>query len=131
MKDAKKTSFEVLGYRVEIGDGVCRVGSAPEASIKVKIGDKIVHKVADGNGPVNALDRAMRKALSPVYPCLKRIHLVDYWVRITNGKSGTAAEVEVLIEFSDGKSNWITKASSTDIIRASFRALEAGLREKI
>ena len=83
------------------------------------------HTVAEGDGPVNALDAALRKALLPHYPQLKDIELVDYKVRVLNGKDGTAAKVRVLIETIDKKNNerWGTVGVSENIIKASWEAL--------
>ncbi|MBM4447492.1 MAG: citramalate synthase [Chloroflexi bacterium] len=94
-----------------------------EATVKVKVGDKIVHTAAEGNGPVNALDRALRKALIEFYPDLTAIELVDYKVRILEESAGTASQVRVLIESSDGQKQWRTVGSSTNIIEASWLAL--------
>ena len=94
-----------------------------EATVKVKVGDKIMHTAAEGNGPVNALDRALRKALIEFYPDLTSIELVDYKVRILEESAGTGSEVRVLIESSDGRKQWRTVGSSTNIIEASWLAL--------
>ena len=94
-----------------------------EATVKVKLGDKLIHTAAEGNGPVNALDYALRKALYEFYPAIKKVELVDYKVRILEESSGTESTVRVLIESSDGKSRWKTVGSSTNIIEASWLAL--------
>jgi len=94
-----------------------------EAMVKVKIGDRVVHTAAEGNGPVNALDLALRKALLPFYPGLGEVRLVDYKVRILEESAGTASQVRVLIESSDGEMEWRTVGSSTNIIEASWQAL--------
>jgi len=94
-----------------------------EATIKVKVGDKVVHTAAAGDGPVNALDRALRKALLEFYPDLSAVTLTDYKVRILEETAGTASGVRVLIESSDGKECWRTVGSSTNIIEASWLAL--------
>jgi len=94
-----------------------------EATIKVKVDNKIVHTAAEGDGPVNALDQALRKALLQFYPDLSAIKLIDYKVRILEETAGTAAQVRVLIESSDGRENWRTVGSSTNIIEASWLAL--------
>jgi len=82
---------------------------------------------AEGNGPVNALDSAVRKALVDFYPGLERLRLLDYKVRILDGSSGTAASTRVLIESSDGDEIWRTVGCSTDIIEASWLALADAL----
>jgi 2-isopropylmalate synthase len=94
-----------------------------EATIKVKVSDRIVHTAAEGDGPVNALDQALRKALLQFYPDLTAVTLIDYKVRILEETAGTASQVRVLIESSDGKENWRTVGSSTNIIEASWLAL--------
>ncbi|MCK4354463.1 MAG: citramalate synthase [Dehalococcoidia bacterium] len=94
-----------------------------EAIIKVKVGDKIVHTAAEGDGPVNALDQALRKALIQFHPNLTAVELTDYKVRILEETAGTASQVRVLIESSDGKKHWRTVGSSTNIIEASWLAL--------
>jgi 2-isopropylmalate synthase len=99
-----------------------------EASVKVKVGEEVFHTAAEGNGPVNALDAAMRKALLNFYPQLAEIALADYKVRVLEGTHGTAARVRVLIESekADGTS-WTTVGSSENIIEASCRALTDSL----
>jgi len=103
-----------------------------EASVKVEVGGRIVHTVAEGNGPVNALDRALRRALEGVYPEVADIELVDYKVRVVDETSGTAAKVRVLIESANGRETWSTVGVSTNVIEASWRALvdsiEYGIR---
>jgi len=94
-----------------------------EATVKVKVGDKTMHTAAEGNGPVNALDRALRKALIEFYPDLTVVELMDYKVRILEESAGTGSQVRVLIESSDGEKQWRTVGSSTNIIEASWLAL--------
>ncbi len=98
-----------------------------EATVKVKVGDQIMHTAAEGNGPVNALDQALRKALFQFYPDLTCVKLIDYKVRILDESSGTASSVRVLIESTDGKEQWRTVGSSTNIIEASWFALADSL----
>ena len=81
------------------------------------------HEVAEGDGPVNALDAALRKALEPVYPALARMHLLDYKVRVINAQEGTAAKVRVSIESTDGERVWGTVGVSENVIEASWLAL--------
>jgi len=105
-----------------------RTGEGPEemlseAMVKVRIGTDIMHTVAEGNGPVNALDQALRKALLQSYPSLEAVKLVDYKVRILEESTGTESQVRVLIESSDGVDDWRTVGSSTNIIEASWLAL--------
>ena len=94
-----------------------------EAMVKVQIGEKMLHTAGEGNGPVNALDHAIRKALAEFYPDIDTVKLSDYKVRILDGAGGTAASVRVLIESTDGVHIWRTVGSSTDVIEASWLAL--------
>ncbi len=94
-----------------------------EATIKLRVGESRVHTAAEGDGPVNALDNALRKALETFYPQLEGIKLSDYKVRVIDEKSGTAAKVRVLIQSKDEKRSWGTVGVSTNIIEASWRAL--------
>ncbi|WP_028309195.1 citramalate synthase [Desulfitibacter alkalitolerans] len=94
-----------------------------EAIIKLKIGEEIVHTAAEGNGPVNALDNALRKSLDKTYPCINEMHLSDYKVRVLEGSQATAAKVRVLIESKDANDNWSTVGVSSNIIEASWEAL--------
>jgi 2-isopropylmalate synthase len=98
-----------------------------EAIVKVIVGDRMIHTAAEGNGPVNALDDALRKALLEFYPELAKIKLVDYKVRILEESGGTGSQVRVLIESSDGENEWHTVGSSTNIIEASWLALADSL----
>jgi len=102
-----------------------------EAVLKVKVGDEIEHTAADGNGPVNAFDKALRKALKRFFPEIKEAHLVDYKVRVLGENDGTAARVRVLVESSDGEHTWSTVGVSEDIIEASLQALSDSLNYKI
>jgi len=94
-----------------------------EATVKVEVGDDVFHTAASGNGPVNALDAALRKALIPRFPALKGVRLLDYKVRILDGGSGTAATTRVLIESGKGSKRWTTVGCSPNIIEASLEAL--------
>jgi 2-isopropylmalate synthase len=87
------------------------------------VGDRVFHTAADGNGPVDALDRALRKALTPVFPQLADFHLADYKVRILDGENGAAAMTRVLIDTQNGTQRWSTVGASTNIIDASWHAL--------
>ncbi|MGD1119005.1 MAG: citramalate synthase [Dehalococcoidales bacterium] len=98
-----------------------------EAMVKVKVGGEIIHTVAEGDGPVNALDLALRKALLQYYPSLQQVKLVDYKVRILEESTGTESQVRVLIESSDGTNSWRTVGGSTNLIEASWLALADGL----
>ena len=98
-----------------------------EAVVKVRVGTEVMHTAAEGNGPVNALDQALRKALLQVYPSLAAVKLVDYKVRILEESVGTESQIRVLIESSDGVEEWRTVGSSTNIIEASWLALADSL----
>ena len=118
--------FELVDFHVLIrrsDDGTM----ASEATVKVKVGERVIHTAADGNGPVNALDAAVRKALLPVYPGLADVRLCDYKVRILDGAEGTAAQTRVLITSSDGARSWSTVGCSANIIEASWIALADAL----
>ncbi len=94
-----------------------------EAMVKIEVGQQVYHTAADGDGPVNALDNAMRKALNEVYPAINNMRLTDYKVRVLDGSEATAARVRVLIETTDGTDKWSTVGVSENIIEASFQAL--------
>jgi 2-isopropylmalate synthase len=114
--------FQRLAYRVNVEVG--RDGQAvTEGTVKVRVGDEIMHTVSEGDGPVNALDGALRKALQPFYPNLAEMHLVDYKVRVVNSRAGTAARVRVVIESRDHEDVWGTVGVSENIIEASWLAL--------
>jgi len=98
-------------------------GTVAEATVKIDIGGDIVHTAAEGNGPVNALDLALRKALIPLYPQLADFQLADYKVRILDGNNGTAAVTRVLIDTQNGHQRWSTVGAGANIIRASWLAL--------
>jgi 2-isopropylmalate synthase len=102
-----------------------------EAVLKVKVGDEIEHTASDGHGPVNALDKALRKAIRRFYPEIRQMHLVDYKVRVLGESDGTAAKVRVLVDSSDGENTWSTVGVSHDIIEASLQALSDSLNYKI
>lgn len=115
--------FHLEGLRVIIEKQDRDEEPLAEATVKVKIGGRTSHQVAEGNGPVNALDNALRKALEEAYPRLKDIRLADYKVRVLNERRGTSAKVRVLIESTDGVQTWGTVGVSTNLIEASWRAL--------
>lgn len=94
-----------------------------EAVVKVTAGDKTFHTAAEGNGPVNALDKTLRKALTEVYPEISEMHLSDYKVRVLDGKKGTAAKTRVLVESSNPQEKWSTVGVSENIIEASWQAI--------
>jgi len=102
-----------------------------EAAIKVAVKGTVQHTVAEGDGPVNALDAALRKALVKFFPRLAEVKLEDYKVRVLDGTAGTAAKVRVLIESTDGQARWGTIGVSTNIIEASWLALIDSLMYKL
>ena len=98
-----------------------------EATVKVRVGDQVIHTASEGDGPVNALDAALRKALTWFYPDVARVELTDYKVRILDESAGTESQVRVLIESGDGQHQWRTVGSSENIIEASWLALADSL----
>jgi 2-isopropylmalate synthase len=101
------------------------------AMIKIRVDGKAETTASLGNGPVNALDAALRKALCVFYPVLSTVHLIDYKVRVLETGHATGSRVRVLIESTDGHSKWVTVGVSTDIIEASFYALVDSLEYKL
>ncbi len=126
-----KEYFRLLSYRVvdqKVGDGN---GPVPEATIRVKVGPHEVHTAALGNGPVNALFKALLKALVRFYPRLAEMRLEDYKVRVLPGTGSTDAKVRVLIESRDAHDSWGTVGVSFDIIEASWHALVDSINYKL
>lgn len=124
MANNYKPPFKVIDFMVLTENRQGR-GLFTEATVKVKIGRKIRHTVAEGNGPVNALNLALRAALYQDFPQLRKLHLSDYKVRILDSDSGTAAKTRVMIDFhqEDANRNWTTVGAHTNIIEASWHAL--------
>jgi 2-isopropylmalate synthase len=121
--------FAVDAYHVSMrGDGKC---SICEATIKVRVGEKRAHTVADGDGPINALDSALRAALVKFFPELQSVQLTDYKVRILDSATGTAAKTRVLIESTDGKKEWSTVGVSENIVEASLQALTDSMEYRL
>ena len=119
-----KPSFELVGFRVIVEKRHADEEPISEATVMVKVGTIIEHRVAVGTGPVDALDHALRKALEKFYPELREIKLLDYKVRVLAANKGTASRVRVLIESGDSKGErWFTIGVSPNIIDASFQAL--------
>jgi len=122
--------FDLIGFRVIIERREeCQLMA--EATIMVRVGDKIEHTAALGNGPVNAIDNALRKALEKFYPQLRKTSLVDYKVRVVSSGEGTKARVRVLIESGDEKDRWGTVGVSEDIIEASWQSLTDSIIYKL
>lgn len=114
--------FELIDFSAEVEHRQGR-GIFAEATVKVRVDGEVIHTAAEGNGPVNALDLALRKALVGRYPNINNFHLVDYKVRILDGHNGTNATTRVLIETQNGSKSWSTVGASTNIIEASWQAL--------
>ncbi|MBF7083426.1 citramalate synthase [Desulfallas sp. Bu1-1] len=112
-------TLENLKVLIEMRDGIVH----SEAIIKLNVNGRVVHTAAEGNGPVNALDNALRKALEGFYPEIANMHLADYKVRVLDEKDGTGAVVRVLVETGDGHCSWGTVGVSPNIIEASWQAL--------
>lgn len=122
--------FECIKYHVEVA-GDSQDDIVTEATIKVRIGNDVRHEVAEGDGPVNALDAALRKSLLSSYPTLAEMQLVDYKVRVVNSEAGTAARIRVVIESSDRHDTWGTVGVSENIIEASWKALVDAIEYKL
>jgi 2-isopropylmalate synthase len=125
-----KPSFELLKYYVTV-ERRTSGEMVNEATVKLKVGDKVQHVVGEGDGPVNALDAALRKALENLYPAIRDIRLIDYKVRVVNAKAGTAARVRVIIESRDKTSIWGTVGVSENVIEASWLALVDSVEYKL
>ena len=119
--------FELEDFLIVVETHRRREEVIAEATVKIRVGDEVQHTAGHGNGPVNALDDAMRKALLSFYPQLAAIRLTDYKVRVVDAGSGTAATVRVLIESTNGPQTWSTVGSHTNIIQASWQALADSL----
>ncbi len=126
--------YRLVDYMVNVEHRDQR-GTFAEATVKVEVNGQIAHTAAEGDGPVSALDRALRKALEPAFPDLANIKLIDYKVRILDSDQATSATVRVLIKSSDGRETWDTVGASENIIEASWRALndafEYGLQLRV
>ncbi|MFO7813236.1 MAG: citramalate synthase [Pelovirga sp.] len=126
-----KQYFQITAFRVI--DTLRESDQCPvsEATIKVKVGGRVEHMAADGNGPVNALDQAMRKALISFYPQLAEIRLLDYKVRVLPSSQGTDAMIRVLVETGDKDSRWGTVGVSSNVVEASYQALADAFTYKL
>jgi 2-isopropylmalate synthase len=126
---AFKPHFELLKYTATVEN---RYGQPiTEAAVKLRIGDDVHHEVAEGDGPVNAIDAALRKALNGHFPNLAAVHLVDYKVRVINSEAATAASVRVVIESRDDDSTWGTVGVHENVIEASWQALADSIEYKL
>lgn len=131
--DQRPSLFELHGFDVHCYCGSLETrqqggfSSTALATVKVLVGMQEILTAAEGNGPVSALDAALRKALVDVYPTIAKFQLTDYKVRILDGKRGTSAKTRVLVESSDGQDRWTTVGVSTNIIGASYQAVAEGI----
>jgi 2-isopropylmalate synthase len=123
--------FSPLSFHVSSRKNASEEPEVAEAIVKVEVDGQVFHTVGEGDGPVNAMDRALRKALESVFPSLSSVHLEDYKVRVMSSSDGTAARVRVLIESSDGEDAWGTVGVSENIIEASWIALADSLHFKL
>jgi len=126
MTDSAPEFFSLEGFRI-IMERDATGKSRSEATIRVRVNDQIEHSAAEGNGPVHALDAALRKALREFYPEITAMKLQDYKVRVLNEKDGTGARVRVLIDSSKDTATWGTVGVSENIIDASWQALSEGM----
>ena len=124
-----KPFFRLEGFRVIVEKRGRKMTS--EATIKVTVDGVAEHAASEGDGPVNALDNAIRKALRQFYPTLSRMHLTDFKVRVLNEKAGTAAKVRVLIQSQDERDSWGTIGVSENILEASWQALVDSIEYKL
>ena len=127
----KRKNFNLIGFRVIDEKRNEGEGAISEATIMVQVDGEMEHAAAMGNGPVNALDQALRRALTKFYPSLKQVELLDYKVRVLSSGEGTAAMVRVLIESGDGKDKWGTVGVSHNVIEASWLALADSIDYKL
>ena len=131
-KGAYRTFFTVLGYHVTVTQHAKERNAVSEATVKLQMPDgTLMHTVSEGNGPVDALNNAFRKAVEDWYPELRDVHLEDYKVRILNAQAATGAKTRVLIESSDIQQSWSTVGVSENIISASYEALVDSIEYKL
>lgn len=127
---AYKKFFEIINYKIITGMP-CEINLSTTAVVKIKVGDKTQVMAAEGNGPINAFDRALRFALEVFYPRLTKMRLIDYKVRVMDSKQATASSVRVLITSTDSKHIWTTVGVSGDVVDASRIALVESLEYKL
>jgi 2-isopropylmalate synthase len=132
MRDAlgyRQQFFELKGFQVhcDMLQSISGDYSNALATIKVAVNGKDILEAAEGNGPVSALDAALRKALQNFYPEIAQFHLTDYKVRILDSGAGTSAKTRVLIESSNGQKRWTTLGVSSNILEASYQAVVEGI----
>ena len=123
-------TFDLLKYHIDVERSTSGQ-MVTEATVKLQVDGKAEHVVSEGDGPVNALDSALRKALEPFYPNIRDMSLIDYKVRVVNARAGTAARVRVVIESRDQVDMWGTVGVSENIIEASWHALVDSVEYKL
>ena len=124
--------FQTIKYQILSGDlDTLRNQTFAEAILKIVVQGETRVEAAEGHGPVNAMDAALRKVLLPFFPILETMHLIDFKVRVVNGEAGTAARIRVNIECADGKDTWRTIGVSENIIEASWHALVDAVEYKL
>lgn len=125
--------FKPMKYHIEVvgSDDDENASLTTQATIKLSVDGVVKHEVAEGDGPVNAIDAAIRKALEPCYPQLRDLRLLDYKVRVVNSEAGTAARIRVIIESADENGHWGTVGVSENIIEASWLALVDSIEYKL
>lgn len=128
---AHRPFFELEGFRVIVEKRSRNEACLSEATIKLKVGGEREHMVAEGDGPVNALDNALRRALTRFYPEIAKVTLTDFHVRILDPETATAAKTQVLIESTDGRESWGTVGVSGNLIEASWEALVDSVEYKL
>ncbi|MDQ6998087.1 MAG: citramalate synthase [Mariprofundus sp.] len=126
-----KRHFELIRFRVYDEKRGHDLDTESEATVQVRVAGKMTHAAALGNGPVNAMDKALRAALVDAYPILETMFMTDFKVRVLTSKEATAAAVRVLIESTDGKRKWSTVGVSTDVLEATYRALNDAIEYKL
>ena len=126
-----KPFFKLLAYRVIMDKHGYDGHDIVEGSVKLEVNGEVVHTVAEGDGPVHALDRAFRAALEKFYPAIASVKLVDYKVRILDSTLGTGAKTRVIIESTDGRDTWGTVGVNDNIIEASWEALVDSVEYKL
>jgi 2-isopropylmalate synthase len=131
LADKVRDFFDLRAFRVIVEEDHRNGGLLAEATLKVAVDGREEHTVAEGTGPIDALDRALRRALEKFYPTLKTMSLVDFKVRVINGTDGTAAKVRVLVTSRDAADEWGTLGVSENIIEASWQALVDAVQYKL
>lgn len=122
--------FTLIHYKILTGRP-SEEGCSASATVKLKVDDQVQLMAAEGNGPVNALDKALRAALEVFYPTLSKVRLTDYKVRVMDSKSATGAMVRVLLSSTDGRREWTTVGVSSDVVEASWIALVDSIEYKL